>query len=259
MFKIATWNVNSLRVRLPQVLQWLDSAAPDVLALQETKLTDEAFPIEALAEAGYQVQACGQRTYNGVAVLSREPGERLLSELPGFPDPQRRVLGMRFGPLRVLDLYVPNGASVGSEKYDYKLAWLDALVGHARQMAAEGGPSIILGDFNIAPEDADVHDPEAWAGQVLVSEPERERLRALLDAGFEDVFRRFEQPPESYSWWDYRQGAFRRNRGLRIDLVLADRATAECCRAAGVDIEPRGWKQPSDHAPVWAQFEFPSA
>jgi exodeoxyribonuclease-3 len=254
--RIATWNVNSLRVRLPQLAGWLQDAGPDVVALQETKLTDPDFPAAELAALGYHAAWSGQRTYNGVAVLSREPLTVIETGIPGFEDEQRRVLAVDTGGLRVIDLYVPNGQAVGSEKYAYKLRWLDALHAWLATEARAHPNLVVLGDFNIAPEDRDVHDPVAWAGSVHVSEPERAALRRLLDAGLVDVFRSFEQPESSYSWWDYRQGAFRRNHGLRIDLVLAATPLAARCSACRIDREPRRADRPSDHAPVIATFDI---
>ncbi len=264
--KIATWNVNSLRVRLPQLRDWLAAAQPDVVALQETKLTDPDFPVAELRELGYDSAFSGQKTYNGVAVIARSAlldGGALaadVTEIPGFPDPQRRVLATMLptadGPLRIVDLYVPNGQAVGSEKYAYKLDWLAALQRWLRDEAARYPQLVVLGDFNIAPEDRDVHDPAAWEGSVHVSEPERAALRALLDAGLADLFRRFDQPDKSYSWWDYRAGAFRRNHGLRIDLILGSAALAARCTACRIDREPRSFERPSDHTPVVADFDI---
>ncbi len=254
LVKIATWNVNSLRVRLEQVLDWSAAGQPDLLALQETKVTDDKFPVEALESAGWTLQYAGQPAYNGVAVLAREPLERLADALPGFEDDARRLLAVRAGEIVLVNIYVPNGQSVGSEKYAYKLAWLEALVDYLRVLREDYSQIVVVGDYNIAPEDRDVHDPIAWEGKVLVSEPERVAFAKLLALGFEDGFRLFEQPEESYSWWDYRQGGFRRNRGLRIDHVLLTPALAERCRAITIDREPRGWDRPSDHAPVVAEF-----
>lgn len=256
MRTVATWNVNSLRVRLPQLAEWLQAAAPDVVALQETKLTDPDFPAAELAALGYHAAWSGQRTYNGVAVLSREPLTVIATGIPGFEDEQRRVLAVETGGLRLIDLYVPNGQAVGSDKYGYKLRWLDALHEWVAAEARAHPNLVVLGDFNIAPEDRDVHDPAAWEGSVHVSEPERAALRRLLDAGLVDLFRGFEQPPASYSWWDYRQGAFRRNHGLRIDLVLAAAPLAARCTACRIDREPRRADRPSDHAPVLASFDI---
>lgn len=254
--RVATWNVNSLRVRLPHLLRWLDESGVDIVALQETKVQDGEFPASQIQAAGYECLYRGQKTYNGVALLSRGRGADVVTELPGAADPERRVLGATYGRLRVLNLYVPNGASVGSEKYRYKLDWFDRLNTYLAELCCSDAPLLVLGDFNVAPEDRDVHDPAVWAGQVLVSEPERECLRRLMALGFCDLFRKFEQPPASYSWWDYRQGAFRRNHGLRIDLILANPQTAARCRACVVDRAPRTWEQPSDHAPVVADFDF---
>jgi len=254
--RIATWNVNSLRVRLPQLLAWLDANPMDVLAMQETKLTDADFPAEAFTALGYQVLYSGQKTYNGVALLSRSACEAVVTDLPGLEDPARRVLAASTAGLRVVNLYVPNGQAVDSDKYHYKLRWLAALEEWLRSELAQHQRLIVLGDFNIAPEDRDVHDPAAWAGAVHVSEPERAALRGLLGLGLTDVFRRFDQPPETYSWWDYRMGAFRRNMGLRIDLLLTSTALAEACSACVIDRSPRKAERPSDHAPVVAQFQL---
>ncbi|WP_440997600.1 exodeoxyribonuclease III [Arhodomonas sp. SL1] len=252
--KIASWNVNSLKVRLPQVLAWLEQARPDIVGLQETKLTDENFPAEALAEAGYQSVHSGQKTYNGVAVLAREPITGVVTDIPGFADHQRRVLAATIGDTRFINLYVPNGKAVGDEKYDYKLAWLS----HLREWLAaeqERHPRLaVVGDFNIAPEDRDVHDPEAWRERILCSTPEREALQALTGLGLRDSFRCFDQPEGTFSWWDYRMNNFRRNRGLRIDLILTAPALTERLTASYVDREPRAWERPSDHAPVVAEF-----
>ena len=254
-FSIATWNVNSLRVRLPHLTDWLAANPVDIVALQETKLPDADFPTADIAALGYQSVASGQKTYNGVAVLARQPMIDVLTDIPGFDDPQRRVLATTVGDTRVINLYVPNGQAVGSEKFEYKLRWLAALrewlVGEAQRHPA----LVVLGDFNIAPADADVHDPAAWVGQNLVSEPERAALQALLASGFVDVFRKFEQPPALFSWWDYRQAAFRRNHGLRIDLILASEALAARCRGCVIDVEPRRAERPSDHTPVIAHFD----
>ena len=252
--KIATWNVNSLNVRLPQVLDWLRDRQPDLLALQETKLTDPAFPTLDIAEAGYQAVFSGQKTYNGVALLSRRPAGKIVTDLPGLDDPQRRVLGATLGDLRVINLYVPNGQAVGSEKYAYKLAWLDRLAAWLDAEMTRYPRLVVLGDFNIAPDDRDVHDPAAWTGQVLCSDPERAAFRRLLDLGLQDTFRLFPQEDQTFSWWDYRAAAFRRNLGLRIDHILASPALAAACTACSVDPGPRRLERPSDHAPVIAEF-----
>ncbi len=252
--KLASWNVNSLKVRLPQVLSWLETAQPDILGLQETKLTDENFPAETFRALGYHIAFAGQKTYNGVAVLSREPLADPITDIPAFTDPQRRVLAVTVGDLRFINLYVPNGQTVGSEKYAYKLDWLAALrewlgeeLEHHKQVA-------VVGDFNVAPEDRDVHDPEAWREQVLCSTPEREALRALTELGLADSYRRFEQPPATFSWWDYRMNNFRRNRGLRIDLILTSAALSERLGGSAIDRDPRTWERPSDHAPVFCEL-----
>lgn len=256
MTSIATWNVNSLRVRLPQLLEWLALHAPDIMALQETKVTDELFPYAPLLEAGYHSVCSGQKTYNGVALLARAPLGQVLRDMPGSDDPQRRVLAASCGPLRVINLYVPNGQSPESDKFQYKLGWLKSLRAWLRAELAAHPNLVVLGDFNIAPEDRDVHDPAAWVGSVHVSPEERGALQDTLGLGLVDVFRRFEQPPGSYSWWDYRTGAFRRNHGLRIDLLLAATGLAERCRSCHIDREARLAERASDHAPVVAEFDI---
>jgi exodeoxyribonuclease III len=252
--KIASWNVNSLGVRLPHVLTWCEQARPDVLALQETKLEDGRFPFEALAEAGYQSISNGQKTYNGVALLSRSEGRDQLRELPGIDDPQRRVLAASYGELRVVNLYVVNGQAVGSEKFDYKLRWLAALQAFLAEEIRRHPQLVVLGDFNIAPDDRDVHDPAAWHEKILCSTPEREALQGLLALGLHDSFRLFEDGAGHYSWWDYRQAGFRRNLGLRIDLVLVSDALKARTTAAAIDREPRTWERPSDHTPVQVEI-----
>jgi exodeoxyribonuclease-3 len=254
--KIATWNVNSMNVRLPHVLEWLDASAPDVLVLQEIKQVTEKFPSDALAEVGYQSIANGQKTYNGVAVISRTEPADAVFEFPDFDDPQRRVLAATIDGVRVVDLYIPNGSEVGSEKYDYKLRWLASLQSFLQDELARHEKLVVLGDFNIAPADEDVYDAEKWGDAILCSPKEREALGKLIDLGLTDVFRKFEQPDKSFSWWDYRAAGFRRNAGLRIDLILTSDAMTERCTASYVDKEPRAWERPSDHAPVIAEFEF---
>ena len=253
--KIATWNVNSLKVRLPHVLDWLAREAPDVLALQETKTEDVNFPGAALEEAGYHVVFSGQKTYNGVALLTRLPAEDLVTDLPGFDDPQRRILAATVGGWRIVDLYVPNGSEVGSDKYAYKLDWLARVRDWLRDELARHPQLVVLGDFNIAPEDRDVHDPDAWRDKILCSAPERQAFQGWLSLGLEDAYRRFDQPDKSFSWWDYRMNGFRRNLGLRIDHILVSPALAERCRACRIDVEPRRLERPSDHAPVVAEFD----
>lgn len=253
-FKIATWNVNSLRVRLPHVLEWLGSENPDVLALQETKMPDDVFPFEQIQEAGYQVVFSGQKTYNGMAVLSKQVGSGVVKDIPELEDHQRRVLAVTIGDVRVLNLYVPNGESVVSEKYQYKLNWLDKLKKFLQHELQQHEHMIVLGDFNIAPESRDVYDPKAWEGQVLFSEPERAEFQSLLQMGLKDCFRLYEQTEKSFSWWDYRLNAFKRNMGLRIDHILASGKMAQNCVRCVIDKAPRGWERPSDHTPVMAEF-----
>jgi exodeoxyribonuclease-3 len=258
-FQIATWNVNSLRVRGAQLLEWLRTHTPDVVALQETKLQDHDFPEEEFRAAGYHCAFSGQKTYNGVALLSRHPMTDLLRDIPDFDDPPRRVLaatiaaadGTRF---RVVNLYVPNGQAPGSEKFAYKLRWLEALTKWLKNEAAAHPGLVVLGDFNVAPEDRDVHDPAAWVGNVHVSPEERAALKAITDLELCDAFRHFEQAEKSFSWWDYRQGAFRRNNGLRIDLILVHRKLLPRLAGCRIDVEPRRVERASDHTPVIATF-----
>ncbi len=252
--KLATWNVNSLKVRLPHLLDWLATHTPDAVCLQETKLTDDAFPIAEIEAAGYRALYSGQKTYNGVAILTRTPVTDPIIGIPGFEDEQKRVLAATVDGTRVICLYIPNGQSVDSDKYQYKLRWLDALQAWLKAELATHARLAVLGDFNIAPEDRDVHDPVAWAGQVLCSEPERAHFQAMLDLGMKDSFRLFEQAEQSFSWWDYRAAGFRRNLGLRIDHILASDALAETCVACQIDKAPRKLERPSDHAPVLAEF-----
>lgn len=255
MFKIASWNVNSLRVRLPHVLAWMETARPDVLALQETKLQDGDFPAADFEARGYHALYCGQKTYNGVAILCRNPASDAVSALPGLDDPQKRLLCATTGGVRVINVYIPNGASVDSDKYRYKLNWLEHLRGFLQEQLQLYPDLVLLGDFNIAPTDDDVHDPEQWREKILCSTPERLAFQALLDTGLQDTFRLFPRTEKEFSWWDYRMAAFRRNLGLRIDLVLASEALAARCTAATIDKEPRRWERPSDHAPVVAGFD----
>jgi exodeoxyribonuclease-3 len=254
--KIATWNVNSLNVRLPHVLEWLASAEPDVLVLQEIKQPSEAFPAETFAEAGYQAVASGQKTYNGVAVVSRSPSSDHVTDFPEFEDPQRRILASTIDGVRIVNLYVPNGQSVGSEKYEYKLGWLIALTGFLKDELKTHDKLVVLGDFNIAPEDRDVYDAEKWGDDILCSPLEREALGELLKLGLTDVYRNFEQPEKAFSWWDYRRAGFQRNAGLRIDLILTNDAMTAACQASYIDREPRTWERPSDHTPVIAEFSL---
>jgi exodeoxyribonuclease-3 len=251
--KIATWNVNSLKVRLPQVLEWLAAMKPDVLCLQETKLEDDKFPAAEIREAGYQTVHAGQKTYNGVAILCRgSPGD-VVAEIPGYADPQKRVLAATVDAVRVVCIYVPNGESVSSDKYRYKLEWLERLTAWLEEQLAQNPRLALLGDFNIAPEERDVHDPKVWEGQVLFSGPERAAFAGLIECGLTDGFRLFEQPDKSYTWWDYRLNAFKRNLGLRIDHILLSAELANACRSCSIDRDMRGRERPSDHAPVVAE------
>lgn len=252
--KISSWNVNSLRVRLPHVLDWLQQAQPDVLGLQETKMTDDVFPADEIREAGYHVVYSGQKTYNGVALISRSEASDVVTDIPGLEDPQRRILGATIAGIRVLNLYVVNGKEVGDEKYDWKLHWLEKVSDYIEAQLKQYDKFVVMGDFNIAPEDKDTHDPEAWQDRILCSVPERAALQRLLDMGLSDTFRLFEQEEKSFSWWDYRAAGFRRNLGLRIDLVLSSPAMTAACTAASIDKEPRRLERPSDHAPVIAEF-----
>ena len=254
--KIATWNVNSLKVRLPQVLDWLTAAEPDVLCLQETKLTDENFPREDIENAGYHVVYSGQKTYNGVAIISRHEPAEIETDIPGLDDPQRRILCATINGVRILNLYVVNGQEVGSEKYDHKLFWLGKVGDYIGTQLKAHEHFVSVGDFNIAPQDRDVYDPEAWHERILCSTPERQALQAILDLGLSDVFRKFDQEENSYSWWDYRAAAFRRNMGLRIDLILSSQALTDSCTACYIDKEPRRLERPSDHTPVVAEFSL---
>lgn len=254
--KIATWNVNSLNVRLAHVLEWLGATNPDVLVLQEIKQVTDAFNADAFRELGYESVASGQKTYNGVAIISHSPMADIITDFPGFEDPQRRILAATIDGVRVVNLYVPNGNSVGSDKYDYKLGWLEALQGFLEHELKSNEKLVVLGDFNIAPDDRDVHNPQKWGDGILCSPAERAALQSLTELGLTDVFRQFEQPENTFSWWDYRAAGFRRNAGLRIDLILASAALADKSIASYVDREPRSWERPSDHAPVVAEFSI---
>ena len=255
--RLATWNVNSLKVRLPHLLDWLAKAKPDVVCLQETKTEDKTFPLAEIESAGYRVVYSGQKTYNGVAILSRAPLSATAHGIPAFPDDMKRVIaatvGAQFGDLRILCLYAPNGQEPGSDKYAYKLRWYEALTAWLGKEV--DGKLAVLGDLNIAPEPRDVHDPKRWEGKIHFSEPERAAFRALIELGFKDAFRLFEQPEKQFTWWDYRLAAFQRGWGLRIDHILLSPALAAHCKACRIDIEPRKLERPSDHAPMIAELE----
>lgn len=253
--KLATWNVNSLKVRLPQVLNWLAQNPVDVLCVQETKLTDDKFPLAEIEAAGYQAVFTGQKTYNGVAILSKHPLGEVVKGNPLLEDEQQRLITATIEGMRVVCAYMPNGQAVGSDKYQYKLKWLGALHDWLAEELKSHENLALLGDYNIAPDERDVHDPAAWEGQVLFSEPEREAFRRFLALGFQDAFRLFEQPEKVFSWWDYRMLAFRRNMGLRIDHILLSAPLAARCSGCSVDRAPRKWEQPSDHAPVVAVID----
>jgi len=253
--RLATWNVNSLGVRLPQLLDWLSLHQPDVLVLQETKLTDDKFPQADIAAAGWHSVWHGQKTYNGVALLSRSPATATVKNIPGFDDAQARVIAATVGDLRVIGAYFPNGQAPDSEKFVYKMAWLDALHEWLRRELAEHPRLVLMGDYNIAPEDRDVFDPVAMAGQIHCTDPERSHFQALLDLGLVDAFRLFDQPPRIWSWWDYRNLAFRKNQGLRIDHILVSQALRSQVTGCVVDKPTRKNERPSDHAPVIVEIK----
>lgn len=252
--KLATWNVNSLKVRLPQLLEWLAAARPDVVCLQETKVEDPKFPLAEIEQAGYRAAYSGQKTYNGVAILSRAPAQDVVAGIPGFDDDHKRALAATVDGMRVLSLYCPNGQALGSEKFQYKLRWFAALANYLVSELKNHSRLAAAGDFNVAPEDRDVHDPKLWEGHIHVSEPERAAWSALLVPGLKDSFRLFEQPEKIFSWWDYRMLGFRRNAGLRIDHILVSSELAARCSGCIVDKAPRKLERPSDHAPVVATF-----
>lgn len=252
--RIATWNVNSLKVRLPHVTAWLKSHAPDVLCLQETKTEDAKFPLEDIQQTGYQAVFSGQKTYNGVALLSRAPASEIQAGIPGFADEQKRVLAATYGDTRVVCVYIPNGESVESDKYQYKLKWLAALTDWLREELKKYPKLALLGDYNIAPDERDVWDAKEWEGKVLFSAPEHAAFEGLTALGLKDSFRMFEQPERSFTWWDYRMNAFRRKLGLRIDHILLSDTLAANCAACTIDIEPRKLERPSDHTPVFADI-----
>jgi exodeoxyribonuclease-3 len=251
--KIATWNVNSLTVRLEHVMEWLKKHEPDVLGLQEIKMTDDKFPLGAFQELGYNAVFSGQKTYNGVAIISKQKAAEVVKDFPDYDDEQRRVLATTIDGVRILNVYIPNGASLDSDKYQYKLAWLQQLLAYTKTQLAQYERVILMGDFNIAPADIDVHDPELWRSSVLCSEAERAVFQALIDLGLVDIFRTLNTDAQ-YSWWDYRQGAFHRNLGLRIDHILVNTDFASNCTEVGIDRATRKLERPSDHAPVWVNL-----
>lgn len=252
--KIASWNVNSLKVRLPHLEAWCQAAAPDVVALQEIKMESKAFPHDAMRALGYECVVSGQKTYNGVAILSRSPATDVVTDIPGFVDEQRRIIAATINGLRVVNLYVVNGQDTSSDKYRYKLDWLAAVTAWLAAEIQRYPDMVVLGDFNIAPDDRDVHDPEAWFEQVLCTTAERDAFKRILTLGLHDSFRTQQDEGGHFSWWDYRAAAFRRNLGLRIDLVLVSSALRERIRGVGIDREPRSWERPSDHAPAWVEL-----
>ncbi len=252
--KVVSWNVNSLNVRLPHLQEWMADVKPDVVCLQETKMDDPKFPEELIRFSGYEVVFSGQKAYNGVAIISRKPAQDVLMDIPGLEDPQRRVLAATIDGIRIINLYVPNGQEVGSEKYAYKLDWLAKLHTWLKQETQKYERMVVVGDFNIAPDNRDVWNPDAWVGRILCSDAERQALRNIQDLGFIDLFRRFEQPENAFSWWDYRGNMFGANKGLRIDLVLTTDPMTKSAMSCVVDNTPRAWARPSDHAPVVAEF-----
>ena len=255
-FRLATWNVNSLKVRLPHLLDWLARVQPDVACLQETKTEDASFPLADLERAGYRVVYSGQKTYNGVAILSRSALAAESRGIPGFADDLKRVIAATVKDVRVICLYAPNGQEPGSEKYAYKLRWYAALTAWLKSILAEHPNVAVLGDLNIAPEPRDVHDPKRWEGKIHFSEPERAAFRAVIDAGLKDALRLFEQPEKQFTWWDYRLNAFQRGWGLRIDHILLSPQLAARCEGCSIDVAPRTLERPSDHAPVVAVLDL---
>jgi exodeoxyribonuclease-3 len=248
--RLATWNVNSLAVRLPQLLDWLAANPVDAIVLQETKLTDDKFPQAEIEAAGYAVQRFGQKTYNGVALLTRGEAVDVQKNIPGFEDEQARIIAGTYSSLRVIGAYIPNGQSVDSDKFGYKMRWLQALRAWVGSELKQHPQLVLMGDYNIAPEDRDVYDPVAWAGQVLCTPEERAHFQGLIGLGLVDAFRLFEQPPKPWSWWDYRNLAFRKNQGLRIDHILVSEALRGRVVGCLIDKLPRKNERPSDHAPV---------
>ncbi len=254
--RIASWNANSLTIRLEQAIDIMNRYDIDVMGIQETKTTDHNFPIEPLHKAGFHVLFNGQKSYNGTAYISRHALTEARHQLPGMhTDYQRRFLQAKWGDITLINCYVPNGKAVGDEKYDYKLRWLDHLIAHIEQLSATGEPFVLMGDFNIAPDDRDVYDADEWKDKILCSPAERQRFQALIDLGLTDTFRLFNDQAEQFSWWDYREGGFQRNRGHRIDLILSSPTLTPRCTSSIIEKSPRGWERPSDHAPVIACFD----
>jgi exodeoxyribonuclease III len=256
VFRLASWNVNSLNLRLDQVLEWFNDTQLDVLALQETKVSDEQFPIKAFRERGYEVLFSGQKAYNGVAVISRYSLSQPLIDIPGLDGLQRRILAVTVAGIRVINVYVPNGSELNSDKYQYKLHWLEKLSLFLQQQMSIYPRIAVLGDFNVAPEDRDIYDPSEWQDSVLASPAERAAFVKLIQLGLYDSFRNFVQEEQSFSWWDYRAAAFRRNRGLRIDHILLTKDLNQLCQKSLIDKKPRKAQRPSDHAPVWVELDL---
>ena len=248
--KIASWNVNGVRARLEHVTSWIEANQPDVLALQETKVMDDMFPFEAFEKIGYQAKIYGQKSYNGVALLAKSEPENVVEGIDGYKDEQTRVISATYGDIRVVNVYIPNGQTVGSDKFNYKMKWLKNLLKLLEQQLKTNNKIVVLGDFNIAPDDTDVHDPELWKDKVLCSDDERKWLSKIMGLGFIDSFRLFEQEEGLFSWWDYRAAAYRRKMGLRIDLILISEALKKSCVDGYIDETPRGQEKPSDHTPV---------
>jgi exodeoxyribonuclease-3 len=253
--KLATWNINSLTVRLPQVLDWLQANPVDVLALQELKMTDDKFPADAFTQAGYCAQWFGQKTYNGVALISRSPAEQVVKNIPGFDDDMSRVITATVEGVRVIGAYFPNGQAPGSDKFEYKMEWLKGLRTWVKAELVTHPKLVLMGDYNITFDDSDVWDPEGMRDQIHCTEEERYHLRALIALGLHDSYRFFEQPTKSYSWWDYRDFGFRRNRGLRIDHILVSNALKPLVTSCVIDKLPRANERPSDHAPVVVEIQ----
>ena len=252
---VVTWNVNSVRARMPRLIEYLEARRPDVVCLQETKVRDELFPLEPFEDLGYQVEFHGQKTYNGVAILSRRGMEDVVRGLPGDgEDAQRRVLGATIDDLMLLNVYVVNGESVGSEKYAHKLEWMERLSDFVGERYPMDEKVVVTGDFNCTFDDRDVYDPEAFRGRILCSEPEREALGRLMDPGLQDAFRLFHEEAGHYTWWDFRTRGYERGRGLRIDHFLISAPAVGVCTGVEIDVEARGGPKPSDHAPVIAHF-----